>query len=253
MSALQEEVVAFDELIDCRNCASAVIDGRKINTVAHSVRSVVPFYEVIAVSNNIGIAIIAKRVGHALYDHYTRLGFGKKTGISLPGEHSGFVNPPKNWSAQSIISLSYGYEVTATILQLAQAFSVFANDGRIVKPRINLQDPITRSEQLYSHNTIEIMRAILETTTLSGTTKKAAIKGYKVMSKTGTANLLIDGEYDTKRNIYTCAGIVEKDSYQRIIVTFIKEVETPNAFASTIAAPLFERVAQKLLIHDKVF
>ena len=57
----------------------------------------------------------------------------------------------------------------------------------------------------------------------------------------------------TKRNIYTCAGIVEKDSYQRIIVTFIKEVETPNAFASTIAAPLFERVAQKLLIHDKVF
>ena len=96
------------------------------------------------------------------------------------------------------------------------------------------------------------MKKILEKTTLYGTARRAAIKGYRVMSKTGTANMLIDGKYDTEKNIYTCAGIVEKDDYQRVIVTFIKQAQRKNIYAATVAVPLFEAVAERMLINDKI-
>jgi len=72
------------------------------------------------------------------------------------------------------------------------------------------------------------------------------------MSKTGTANMLIDGTYDPKKNIYTCGGIIEKNNYQRVIVLFIKQAEKKGLYASTVAAPLFERIATRMLIHDRI-
>ena len=252
LAALEEGVVTPDELIDCRNVETAFIEGRKINTVESSVRGEIPFTQVIAVSNNIGIAVVAHRLGTKLYDHYIRLGFGKKIGLPLSGENKGFVNEPSNWSKQSIFSLSYGYEISANLLQLARAFAIIANDGYDVQPHIMGDGPVQSGKRLYKHETIETIRSILETTTMQGTAKKAAIKGYRVMSKTGTANLLVHGAYDPTKNIYTCAGIVEKGNYTRVIVTFINEAAKPNLYASTVAAPLFERIAQKVLIHDKV-
>lgn len=254
LAALDERVVAPDDLIDCKNVATTYINGRRVNTVPGSVRGIVPFWEVIAISNNIGISLVAQELQEKLYNHYVQLGFGQKIGIQLPGEHAGFVNHPRNWSRQSLFSLSYGYEITATLLQLARAFSVFANDGYLVSPRIILE-PATQTDlpkKLYTHQTIEAMRSILELTTTQGTAKRARVKGYKVLSKTGTANALVNGVYDSTKNLYTCAGIVERDNYKRVIVTFIKEAKAKNLYASTVAAPLFERVAEKVLIHQKI-
>jgi cell division protein FtsI/penicillin-binding protein 2 len=72
------------------------------------------------------------------------------------------------------------------------------------------------------------------------------------MSKTGTANMLIDGKYDPEKNLYSCAGIIEKDDYQRVIITFVKQASQKNIFASTVAVPLFESVAERMLIHDTI-
>jgi cell division protein FtsI (penicillin-binding protein 3) len=308
LAALEEEVVTPDELIDCQNTLTTHIDGRTINTVqAHGV---IPFTNVIALSNNIGIAIVAKRLGTRLYDHYKKLGFGCKTGIAFPGENTGIVNPPEKWSKQSIISLSYGYEVSATILQLACAFCTIAT-GYKVKPILirknpsiqpptpscgghsgrtekdskaksgsQLLDPISTpnsnlsssvrpecfakhsdakciegspKNKIYSDSAHNTIKEILEKTTLYGTARRARIKGYRVMSKTGTANMLIDGHYNPDKHLYTCAGIIEKDNYQRVIVTFVKEVQQKNVFASTVAVPLFESVAERMLIHDKIW
>jgi len=254
LAALEENVVDPDELIDCKSCKTAYVQGRKINTwKAHGI---IPFWEIIAVSNNIGIAQVALRLDDLLYDHYIRMGFGKKTGIAFPGEQSGFVNPPHQWSKQSIFSLSYGYEISATLLQLARAFAIIANNGYEVTPKLILsprEKKLTKDpKKLYSPQNIATIKKILAATTQEGTAKRAGIKGYKIMCKTGTANLLVNGHYQQNKNIYTCAGIVEKDDYQRVIVAFIKESDHKNAFASTIAAPLFERIAQKILIHDKI-
>lgn len=251
LAALQEGVVTADELIDCKNVTTTYIDGRKINTWAP--HGIIPFTEVIARSNNIGIAIIAKRLDETLFDHYLRMGFGQKTGIAFPGENKGFVNPPHQWSKQSIISLSYGYEITATLLQLACSFCMIANDGHAISPTLIFNDNNRPNDrQLYSTENIHTLKNILTSGTAYGTSKRAHIDGYRVMCKTGTANMLINGQYQNDQNLFTCAGIVEKDNYQRVIVTFIKQAKGENLFASTVAVPLFERVAQKVIINDKV-
>lgn len=252
LAALEEGLVTLDEVIDCKNAETCVIDGRRINT-PHA-DGVISFRDVIARSNNIGIAIVAKRLQHKLYEHYTRMGFGKKTGLSFPGENPGFVNKPENWSKQSIISLSYGYEVSANILQIARAFCMIANGGYLLTPKLVLdgKKPVYPAKPLYSAQTLDGIKEIMEHTTVHGTAKRAHKKGYKIMCKTGTANMLVNGEYNKTKNLYTCAGIIEKDDYQRVVVTFVKEATGFNLFAATVAVPLFERVIEKMLIHERV-
>ncbi len=252
LAALEEGVVTLDEQIDCLNTKTAYIEGRKVNTTKEN--GIISFSEVIAFSNNIGTAIVTKRVGEKLYDHYKRIGFGKKTGIEFPGEQKGFVNPPKNWSKQSIISLSYGYEITATLLQLGCAFAMIANDGHPIQPTLLLNTPEHKPalKAIYSPRAINDIKYILEQTTLKGSMKRAAMKGYHIMSKTGTANMLIDGQYRPEKNIFTCAGIIEKDGYKRVVVTFVKEASKSDLYAAMVTAPLFERVAQNVLIHDAI-
>ncbi len=266
LAALEDDVVTIDETIDCRNAKTTHIDGRRVNTtVAHGILT---FSEVIEKSNNIGIALVAKRLGEQLYHHYRQAGFGTKTGIALPGEQKGFINPPSCWSKQSVISLSYGYEITITLLQLAQAFTLLANNGCMVKPRIILDNTQPEfcepefcehkfyehkfSEPLYSQSAIDDLNTILERTTLQGTARRARMQGYEVMCKTGTANLLKDGVYIDTKNSYSCAGIIKKGNYKRVIVNFIKEASRSGLYASQVAVPLFEKVAQKTIIHDRV-
>ncbi len=250
LAALEQKIVTPDEPINCKNSTRCVIDGRPITTwTAHGI---LPFSDVIAFSNNIGIAQVAKRLGPDIVTHYERLGFGKKVGIPLPAEAPGFINPPSKWSAQSIISLSYGYEISASLLQLAQAFSLIAHDGSFVCPRLLLTDPIRISEQpLYSQESIASIKDILRKTTEHGTGKRAKLAGFDVMSKTGSANTLVNGAYDHDKNIYTAAAIIEKGSYKRVIVTCIKESNVENAFASTIAMPVLRRIAEKMVIHER--
>lgn len=251
LAAIEQNVVQPDELIDCKNTKKCFIDGRPITTWTPHGR--IPFSEVIAFSNNIGIAQVAKRLGPDIVSHYKRLGFGKKTGIPLPAEARGFVNPPEKWSAQSIISLSYGYEISASLLQLAQAFALIAHNGHSVMPRLLLSDPIQISKDpLYRPESIESIRKILCKTTERGTGRRAQLKGFTVMSKTGSANTLVNGVYNHDKNMYTAAAIIEKGSYKRVVVTCVKHADVPNAFASTIAMPVLRRIAEKMVIHERV-
>lgn len=251
LAALEEGVVTPDEEIDCMDTKTAYLDGRQVNTVLTLGKA--SFTEIIKKSNNIGIAKVAKRLDTKLYDHYRKLGFGTKTNINFPGERDGFVMPPDQWSKQSIISLSYGYEITNTLLQLARAFSVFANDGYLVTPRLLLNQEVPGPQKIYSTESIDAMRQILEETTSSqGTAKYAAVHGYKTLGKTSTTNLLHEGEYDPNKNMYGFAGIVEKDDYKRVIVCFLKESKRHNIYASTVSAPFFEKIAEKTLMHDKI-
>ena len=196
LAALEEHVVTPEEEIDCMGLKTVVIDGRRINTASHSELGKASFKEIMKKSNNIGIAKVAKRLGPSLYNHYDKLGFGHKIGIPLNGEQEGFIMPPAQWSKQSIISLSYGYEIRTTLLQLARAFSVFLNDGHLITPRLVMNAPIITSDKLYSSESINAMRIILEETMTDGTGRHANIKGYTCLGKTGTANLLDNGLYN---------------------------------------------------------
>jgi len=236
----------------------------KINTVRESVQGIIPFSTVIQKSNNIGTAKVAMRVGTKLYDYYRRFGFARKTAVNFPGEQPGFITPPERWSKRSIISLSFGYEIRTTMAQLAQAVGLIAQNGQpitlnLIKSALiksALIKSAKNSEELptmFSKKTMEQIQDILTKTVTDGTARRARIKGYRVMGKTGTANLIDHGRYNEHKNLFTFSGIIEKDGYKRVIVAYIKEIESPHGqHASTVAVPLFEQVAEKMLIHDKM-
>ncbi len=253
LAALEEGITTADELIDCHNTKTAYVEGRRVNTVPSSCAGVITFSEVIQKSNNIGVAYIAKRCGPVLYDHYKKMGFGEKTTVEFPGEQSGFVMHPSKWSKQSVISLSYGYEVRTTLLRLATAFCLFANDGHLIEPHLVFSDEKRKKgEKIYSTESINVMRTILEETAKEGSARYANVKGYLTMGKTSTANLLENGVYNPNKNLYGFIGIIEKGSYKRVIACFVKESPRHNLYAATVAAPLFERIAEKMLLHDKI-
>lgn len=279
LAALEEGVVTPDELIDCGGKKEVVVDGMRITTVLPD--GIIPFWQVITRSNNIGMVKVAKKLGPKLYDYYRKMGFGIKTSLDLEGEQSGFVSHPKNWSKRSIVSLSFGYEISATLLQLAQAMGLIANNGYLVKPRLIIESdqssPVSKQNQLslpahpklrssgatvegsqggikraFSEKTIQQMRKILQENVQAGTGKKAHIQGYEIFGKTGTANLVVDGKYSKQHNIYSFVGFVERGGYKRVIAVYVKDSPQPGLLASMVAAPLFEKIAEKMIIHDKL-
>lgn len=248
LAALEEKVVTADEVIDCHNTKLAYFKKRKITTVTPQGK--VTFAEIIQHSNNIGIAKVAFRLQERLYDYFKLFGFGQKTGLSFPGQQYGFINPPEKWSAHSIISLSYGYEMSATLLQLVRAFSMFANGGRLVTPHI-LTSPICEfSPQIVSTEALTTMRTILEETTRKGSARYAYIPGYTILAKTGTANFLVDGFYDEDKKIYCFLVIIEKGTYKRIIGAYLKDTAHKQSYASTVVAPMCKAVMEKMVIHE---
>lgn len=253
LAALDEGVVQPEELIDCENKAETQIDGMRFTTTKSSVSGEIPFSAVVARSNNIGMVKVAKRLNEKLYDHYVKLGFGSKTGLNFLGEQAGYVSHPAKWSKRSIISLSFGYEISATLLQVARAFSLIANGGYLVTPKLVLDDQIKTSKQIYNPKTVQIVQDILRDTVQHGTGVRAKIRGYDVIGKTGTANMAVDGGYSQERLIFTFAGSVQKGDYNRVIVTCIKNVKNAyKMYGANTAAPLFEKIAEQMLVHDKV-
>lgn len=250
LAALEEGVVTIDEIIDCENTKETKIDHLRVRTVTPQGK--IPFIDAIKLSNNIGIVKVTKRLGHDLYNYYKLVGFGELTGINIPGEQKGFVNHPSNWSAYSIQSLSYGYEITTNLLQLARAFSVIINGGYLITPKLIQNEIIKKTGPILSQKTIQDLRLILEETIQTGSGKFAKIDGYKILGKTGTANLLVNGAYDDDKHLYTFIGAIEHNNYKRVIVAYIKECKTVS-YASLIAAPIFKALAEATLLHDQIF
>lgn len=250
LAALEEGVVAIDEIIDCENTKETRIDHLRVRTVIPQGK--IPFIDAIKLSNNIGIVKVSKRLGHDLYNYYKLVGFGELTGINIPGEQKGFVNHPSNWSAYSIQSLSYGYEITTNLLQLARAFSVIINGGYLITPTLIKSDPIKKTGPIISQKTVQDLRLILEETVQAGSGKHAKIDGYKILGKTGTSNLLVNGQYDDDKHLYTFIGAIEHNNYKRVIVAYIKESKSVS-YASLIAAPIFKALAEATLLHDQIF
>jgi cell division protein FtsI (penicillin-binding protein 3) len=247
LAALEEEVVTPDEVFDCQG-KEAIVGGFPVTN--WTPLGNLSFTDVIKRSSNVGLAKVAIRLKSKLFDHYQRLGFGKKTGIEFPGERPGFVNPPKHWSKGSAQVLSFGYEISTTLLQLAKAICVIANGGFEVKPTLLLKEVLLPKEKelLYSE------RAIKEIKNIINTGNRYSVKGFDTFGKTGTARCLKDGEYQSDIHNFTFVGFVEKDNYSRAIVTFVEEPPpNENLYASQITAPLFSRIGSLVAQHDIVY
>lgn len=253
LAALEEHTVTLDEMINCENTKETKVEGIRVRTVAP--HGTISYLEVIQNSNNIGTVKVAKRINKKLYDYYKLLGFGSTTGLNFPGEQKGYVNPPANWSAYSIVSLSFGYEISTTLLQLARGISLIYNGGHLVTPKLTVGEQVdtkpVESEPLISEQTRLDLDAILLGAVEHSSGKRARIAGYKVTGKTGTANLLDHGKYNEKKHLNTFIGYIEKGFYKKVIAVYVKESKVAQ-YSSVITAPLFKKIAEALVLHDHI-
>ena len=250
LTALSEKVTTLDEEIDCEGRV-AYVDGFRVENWKPF--DLLSFSDSIRYSTNVGPAKIAMRLGPKIYTHLKLLGFGSLTNIRFPGERSGFVNPPHNWSKHSQIVMSFGYEIMATVLQLAKAFCVIANGGYQVDPvlvNIPHRSKNASKKKIYTDKAIRDIKSILQDIG----DKYFNFPGYKVMGKTGTARSMKNGKYSRRQHLYSFGGIVEKGDYKRVVVAFVKEPKEkkgdPNLWASQVTVPLFRNVVERLIIHD---
>lgn len=215
--------------------------------------------EVLAKSSNIGAYQFAKMLGRErFYDYVAAFGFGKKTGIGLGGEQAGLT--PRTSNNREFASRCYGYAVNVTPLQVANAYCAIANGGKLMKPllvksvmmpngqRIHSFEP-EMIRQVISPQTAALMRGALATVTEpGGTATKAAVPGFGVAGKTGTAWKFMNGRYHEDRKVASFAGMLPVDQPEFVCVVVVDEPRTAQVSigGGTIAAPVFSKVAGRL-------
>lgn len=255
IAALEEKKVTPDEIIDCEGKKQTYIDGVPITT--WKAFGKLSYTDVIRNSNNIGTSKVALRVGTPLYKHLRNCGFAQRTGLGYPGEQTGSLPTPDKWTKPTVPHLSFGYEMSATLLQLARAFSIISNGGYLITPRLFLEpapQKIPAPQRVFSLETINQIRNITAVNREDDFEHEGLIPGYTIMGKTGSALMLTRGKYDPTRSLYTFVGAIEKGTYKRVIAVTIREPRpTPgHTYASTIAMPLFKEIAERMLVHDKI-
>lgn len=255
-TALELEIVDFDDKIFCENGAYKV--GSHI-LHDHKPHGTLTFKKVIEKSSNIGTVKVAQEIGNEkLYEYIKAFGFGETTGIDLRGEIPGLIRPPEKWSKISISAVPIGQEVGVTPLQLACAVSVIANGGSLMRPYVvkeirDQKGELIRSfepevvRQVISAETAGKMRRLLGGVVTSGTGKKAAVKGYEVGGKTGTAQKVMEnGAYSHSAFMASFIGFGPVEEPKLVIAVCVDEPR-PVYYGGSVAAPIFSRVMKDVL------
>ncbi|MFK7838949.1 MAG: peptidoglycan D,D-transpeptidase FtsI family protein [Bdellovibrionales bacterium] len=199
------------------------IGGFRINDF-HAQKRVLTIPEVFMHSSNIGTAMMAQAVGgDALQKFYTDLGLLDPMQFEI--KEVARPQIPNPWREISTLTASYGHGVTTTPLQIASAVSTTINGGTLVKPKLVLSDEPDNSPEIrvLSEATSHKMRQLMRIVVSEGTGSKAAVKGYKVGGKTGTAEKIINGRYDDDKKISSFVGVFPMDAPKYVVYIMVDE------------------------------
>lgn len=220
------------------------------------------FAEMIQKSSNIGAAKTGMLLGESrLYRYLQAFGFGQRTDVDLPGEVAGLLKSPREWGRRSLASISMGQEVGVTPLQMVSAVAAIANDGVLMKPYVvsGMRDQKGQlvketfphvKRRVVSPVTARTLTTILEGVVTSGTGTKAAIPGFRVAGKTGTAQKVDPrtGAYSSALSVGSFVGFVPADSPRLAMIVVIDEPQG-EAWGGVVAAPVFRRVGEQVLTY----
>jgi len=251
-AALEENRVTPSDTFFCEN-GSWDIPGRTIHD--HEKEGWLTFTQVIARSSNIGTAKVARRVGRdPLYRYARAFGFGMPTGCGLPGDGVGILRPTKDWRLSSLETISFGQEVGATPLQMVNAYSVIANGGWLLEPRLykGVIDengeyrewlPTPPIRRVVSPKTIAELKLILKSVVDEGTGKAAQVVGISVAGKTGTAQKIDPRtkQYSDAHYLASFCGFAPVEHPRLVIGVFLDEPQN-SYWGGSEAAPLFSRI-----------
>ncbi len=257
--ALEEKVMRPGSMVFGENGQMTVA-----NTTIHDHEKLgwMTFSQMLHKSSNIGAAKTGMLLGEKrLYRYLQLFGFGQKTDIDLPGEVNGLLKSPKEWGRRSLASISMGQEIGVTPLQMVSAVAAVANNGVLVKPYVvsEIRDqkgqlvketlPQVR-RRVISPETAKTLTTILEGVVTNGTGTKAAIPGFRVAGKTGTAQKVDPqtGAYSKKQLIGSFVGFVPADAPRLAMIVVIDEPQG-EAWGGVVSAPVFQRVGEQVLTY----
>lgn len=258
-AALEEGVVKPDDRIWAENgqitiARTTIHDWKKYGWLT--------FGEVLQNSSNVGSIKVGLSLGAERYYRYmTAFGFGAPTGVGLAGESRGLLREPKRWSALSLPTMSIGQEVSVTALQMVAAFGAIANDGVLMQPRLvrSLFDAEGREtrrfepapiRQVVSAETAHTLTRMMTQVVAQGTGHNAAIAGYDVAGKTGTAQKLdpVTRRYSRNPGVLSFVGFAPADAPRVVMLVMLDEPKNER-WGSEAAAPIFSAIGGEVLRH----
>ena len=205
--------------------------------------------EIIQKSSNIGTAKIAMNSlsSEEMWDFYTAVGLGQAPKIGFPGAVGGTVHPFKKWMPTDQARIAFGYGISASLFQVARAYTVFARDGELVPLTIERSPNFKSGTRVLSAKTAIEMRAMLETVTEpGGTAIKAQAEGFRVGGKTGTAHKLVGKGYGNKYRAYF-AGLAPISAPRIVVAVMIDEPTNGSHYGGDVAAPVFSTIVSETL------
>lgn len=260
-AALNEAKVRLDTMIFCENGVWN-FGGRPLHDHGHKGYGDLSVQDILVHSSNIGAAKMACMLGDLkFYEYIRRFGFGDLTGVELPGEIRGIIHSPKTWSKISISRIPMGQEVGVTPLQMIIAMSTIANGGKLMQPRIiksvtddrgntiSALNPTLVRQVVSSETASQIAHALRGVATKRGTAVEAAVPGYIISGKTGTAQKPAPGGgYEKDKYVVSFSGFLpsENPAFVGLVVLDDAHTKDPNLnYGGTVAGPIFSRVAEK--------
>lgn len=244
-SALEAGKIRQNEVIDTRGGVYTV-GGRTIHDTHPEKNHTVA--QVIQKSSNVGAAKIALMMPpKTFWQSLSDSGFGEATGSKFPGEANGKLRDYKNWRPIEQATMSYGNGISVNLLQLARAYTVFANDGELKPVTMLKQDVPTLGATVYSSATAHAVRDMMEMVVKpGGTAPLAQVTGYRVAGKTGTAHKLENGRYVDKY-IASFVGMAPASNPRLIVAVMLNEPAGKEYYGGQVAAPVFSNVMGEAL------
>jgi len=245
--ALEEGIVKPDTEIDVGD-GTFTIGKHTLKDTHHDTRFLT-VSQVIQQSSNVGSIKMALQVPRERHWEYLRqFGFGTPPGTGFPGEASGLLRPWKNWQPVDQAVMSYGNGVAVSLLQMARAYLVFARNGDLIPVSLARNDGTPEGVQVVSSRTARQVRDMLELVTQKGgTATGAAIKGYRVAGKTGTARKIRDGGGYGNGYIASFVGFAPASNPHYVLAVMIDEPHAGAIYGGVVSAPVFARVMAEAL------
>jgi len=261
-AALDSGAVSAEDTFLC-NGSLRVPGGHVIREAVARKNGLLTLAGIIKHSCNVGAAQVATRLGKPrFYDYIRAFGFGTATGVDLPGELPGLVRPPADWLGPGLQTIAFGQGISVTPLQLIAASTALANGGTIVRPHVvrGTRDREGRTTAVVGPGPVrrairpetasEVVRMMIGAVE-GGTGRMAAIDGYEVAGKTGTAQKPARGGYDPSRYISSFLGIVPARAPALAVLVLLDE-PLGAYFGGEVAAPVFREIAAQVLWYLRI-
>ncbi|BCS52289.1 penicillin-binding protein [Geobacter sp. SVR] len=262
-AAMEERLIKPGDVLNCENGSYRVADRTIHDTHSYARLTVA---EILKYSSNIGAAKIGFKLGdERLFQYLRNFGFGERSGIDLPGESPGNLRDKRRWYGVDLATISFGQGVSASAIQLAAAVSAVANGGNLMKPYVverilddsgqevrKIEPQIVR--RVISPETAAQVTKMMEGVTIDGGTGlNAAVEGFRVAGKTGTAQKVdpVTRGYSATKRTASFIGFIPADKPKLTILVVVDEPKT-SPYGGVVAAPAFHEIALNSLAYLKI-